>query len=647
MTATFVIKIFRTKLFPTKRFPTKRFPTKRFPTKLVPTKRFRSQLLGKGFLLFRSRLSRRLLSSFGLSWLIVGGVTLGINYQLIERDLQGQVQRRAQSITQGLQFATEGLIAVNYSSLLNQVVTQYANLPDVEEVAILSPQGETLAHNRVTAIYRPYKDVQPLLDPWVQRAMADNREYSTQVTLEGVRLLVNILPFQNPQLSPHRDRPGVLVVLLNLQPLHQEARTTLLTSSVTLMGGMLLILMFMGTLLRHQVLVPLDALNQAVRRSRQTGDFHLTQTLPANEIRFLAQTFSHVFNQLTLYQRLEQEVKQRTQVEAELRESEARERAKSEALGTALADLQVTQAQLIHNEKMSSLGQMVAGIAHEINNPVNFIHGNLAHIRDYSQDLLELINLYRQALPQPPQDIRDREAELDLGFMVQDMTEILQSMDRGTQRIRDTVLSLRTFSRLDESDLKRVDLHGDLDATLMMVQNRLETACAHPITVVKVYGDLPWVDCYSGQLNQVFLHLFTNAIDALQEVEQWDDRPPLDPLPPDHPLATAIAQGNPQNPHLWVSTEVTPPDPGDPSDRPPQVTIRIRDNGSGIAPAAKDHLFNPFFTTKPVGQGSGMGLSISHQIVVGQHHGHLSAESQPHQGSEFRIDLPLSQSRTA
>ncbi|MEB3164174.1 MAG: ATP-binding protein [Prochlorothrix sp.] len=587
----------------------------------------------------RSRLSRRLLSGFSLSWLTAGIMTLAVNYVLIERDLQGQIQRRAQSITQGLQIATAGLIEVSYNSLLSQVVTQYANLPDVQEVAIVDAQSTIIAHSRVTAIYRPYPEVQPQISSLVQSALAQNTEYSATLALEGIPVIVQVLPFQWASLSNAQNSTiGAAIVVLDLRPLQYEARRTLIASSATLGGGMLLILIVMALLLQRQVLAPLEALDWAVRRSQETGDFHLDAQLPTNEIRFLAQTFESVFNQLALYDRLETEVKQRIEVEAELRQSETRERAKSEALSQALQDLHQTQVQLIQTEKMSSLGRMVAGIAHEINNPVNFIHGNLKHLEDYGQDLLDLLALYQTTYPHPPADIQQRETVLDLPFLRQDLKAILTSLRRGTERIQSIVLSLRQFSHLDESDLKPVDLHQNLEATLLIIANRLHTA--HPtITLHQLYGELPLVECYPSELNQVFLQILTNAIDALQEVQSWSDRSPLAPLPPSHPLAKPLAQA-PLRPTIWIHTCFNPaPAP----DSPATVTLRIRDNGPGIAPETLAHLFDPFFTTKPVGQGTGMGLSISYQIVVGRHRGKLWVESTPQQGAEFILELPLSQ----
>jgi PAS domain S-box-containing protein len=282
-----------------------------------------------------------------------------------------------------------------------------------------------------------------------------------------------------------------------------------------------------------------------------------------------------------------------------------------------LHQLQQTQSHLIQSEKMSSLGQMVAGVAHEINNPVNFIHGNLTHANQYSQDLLNLLQLYKQHYPNPVLEIQDEIEAIDLDFVVEDLPKILGSMKMGTDRIRQIVLSLRNFSRLDEAAMKAVDIHEGIDSTLLILQNRLRAAPNYPsIEIVKEYGNLPPVECYAGQLNQVFMNLLNNGIDALE------------------------SQPEPRT--ITIRTEVG----GGKSLSSPYVLIRIADNGPGMTEQVKDRLFDPFFTTKPVGKGTGLGLSISYQIVVEKHGGILKCVSKPGQGAEFWIEIPISQGLT-
>ncbi|MBD2503450.1 PAS domain S-box protein [Anabaena azotica] len=312
----------------------------------------------------------------------------------------------------------------------------------------------------------------------------------------------------------------------------------------------------------------------------------------------------------------------RKHTEEELRKSEAKYRIaaqiaqeKAQQLEVALLELQQTQTQLIQTEKMSSLGQLVAGIAHEINNPVNFIHGNLIYTREYVGDLLYLIELYRQHYYPSVPEIQQQIAQIDLDFIAEDLPKILNSMDIGTERIQQIVLSLRNFSRLDEEGMKPTDIHEGIDNTLLLLQHRLKPRNdSERIEVMKEYGNLPKILCNAGQINQVFMNLLTNAIDALEE--------------------SVIDSQKTKNPQIVIRTELTTDN---------QVIIRIADNGPGMTEQVRSRLFDPFFTTKPVGKGTGMGLSISYQIVVTNHQGQIQCISAPGKGTEFIITLPLYQ----
>lgn len=302
----------------------------------------------------------------------------------------------------------------------------------------------------------------------------------------------------------------------------------------------------------------------------------------------------------------------------ELEDSQQALELKSQELGNTLISLQQVQAQIIQGEKMSALGQMVAGIAHEINNPVNFIHGNLTYVNQYMHDLLRLLNAYQQNYPKPPQSIQDEIEAVDLDFLNEDLAKIMRSMRVGSDRIREIVISLRNFSRLDESERKFVDLHEGLDNTLMILQHRLKAKAERPaIKIEKQYGDLPLVECYAGQLNQVFMNLLSNAIDALEESNRGRSY---------QDIAT-----DPNR--ISISTAKTSPH---------RVQITIADNGSGIPAAVRSRLFDPFFTTKPVGKGTGLGLSISYQVVTEKHGGKLWCDSTPEIGTSFAIELPVS-----
>ncbi|MBE8967374.1 HAMP domain-containing protein [Nostocales cyanobacterium LEGE 12452] len=349
--------------------------------------------------------------------------------------------------------------------------------------------------------------------------------------------------------------------------------------------------------------------NLDYRLDIQTGD----------EIEDLAKSFNYMSLKLAesretlmknteltqMNQRLELEISERKQAQSELQK--------------ALQELQSTQAQLIQTEKMSSLGQLVAGVAHEINNPVNFISGNIVHASEYTEQLREVVRLYQEEFPNPGQQIQEKVEEIDLEFMLDDMPKIFNSMKMGSKRIQQIVLSLRTFSHLDEADMKEVDIHEGIDSTLLILQNRLKGKPENPkIEIVKEYGELPLVECYAGQLNQVFMNVINNAIDALDMCNAQCSRQDIESNPSKIIISTKLISDN-------------------------RVVVRIADNGPGMTQEVKNKLFDPFFTTKPVGQGTGLGLSISYQIVVQKHSGVLRCESELGKGTEFWIEIPLHQ----
>ncbi|MBW4492056.1 MAG: PAS domain S-box protein [Oscillatoria princeps RMCB-10] len=314
----------------------------------------------------------------------------------------------------------------------------------------------------------------------------------------------------------------------------------------------------------------------------------------------------------------------------------AREREARKELEDALLELQRTQSRLIQSEKMSSLGQLVAGVAHEINNPVNFIFGNLSHAKDYTEDLLRLLELYQEIYPNPAPEIQQEKEAIDLEFLMEDLPKLLSSMKLGADRIRDIVLSLRNFSRLDEASMKEVDIHEGIDSTLLILQNRLKAKPEHPgIGVVKEYGNLPKVECYAGQMNQVFMNILSNAIDALDE---WHDQQPASEIkasPSTITIRTEVGNGALGMGH---GGEEKLPAPSAQFAR-----IAIADSGPGMTELVSRNLFNPFFTTKPAGKGTGLGLAISYEIVVEKHGGSLRCVSAPGKGAEFVIEIPLRQ----
>lgn len=321
------------------------------------------------------------------------------------------------------------------------------------------------------------------------------------------------------------------------------------------------------------------------------------------------------------------------QAEQALQQSEAENRAlvelaqaKSQELSLALEELQQAQSQIVHQEKMSSLGQMVAGIAHEINNPVTFIYSNLTHADQYAQDLVNLLRLFQRYPELLTPEIAHEMAAIDLDFIMEDLPKLFRSMQLGADRIREIVSSLRNFSRLDEAAVKAVDLHEGIDSTLLILGHRLKAAPDRPaIQIHKEYGNLPLTECYAGQLNQVFMNVLSNAIDALEDA--WKQG-----------FFGAEAEATATLPQIWVQTRDIPTKDA--------IQVRIVDNGAGMPAQTLQKIFDPFYTTKPVGKGTGLGLFISYQIVE-RHNGLFRCQSEPGQGTEFVIEIPTHRGQPA
>ncbi|WP_071191849.1 ATP-binding protein [Trichormus sp. NMC-1] len=390
----------------------------------------------------------------------------------------------------------------------------------------------------------------------------------------------------------------------------KKLRLQIILGSILLSSIMAAALAFYTTML---ITRPLKEVTQTARKITEGSNFKLRANVKSNdEVGTLATSLNRLVEWVGDYtqqielarKNLEQRVEERTQqLQEAQRTLEQRVEERTQQLQQTLQELKDTQGQLIQTEKMSSLGEMVAGIAHEINNPVNFISGNIQCAETYLQDLVDLLNLYQQEYPHENWIIEEKIADIDLEFLSEDLPKLFFSIKVGAQRIREIVLSLRNFSRLDEAEMKDVNIHEGIDNTLLILNHRLNKE----IQVIKNYGDLPLIDCYPAQLNQVFMNIISNGIDALLECKNKDEK------------------------QIFIDTLKLDKN---------YIKVVIRDNGPGILPEIINKLFDPFFTTKPVGKGTGLGLSICYQIIE-KHQGKIEVISAVAQGTEFVITLPI------
>lgn len=493
-------------------------------------------------------------------------------------------------------------VNVVISQLQDESDLQVAFVLDADDRIILSTQRKWLGLDlKNTSV----KDEIAKIDQ-VRRTMAG------QASLSKNRQSVQaIYPISLPAAPGEvlSSKVGILFIEYNqLATLQQQAWTDVLKRSFefTIVLGLLCLTIwyFFDKILTLRASRLVEVSNRL-----SEGDLNVRAQLSGSDE--LAQ-ISYAFDRMARMVQSKTEALQQSQVSLAQAHNDVSRQA--EQLSQTLQELRATQTQLIQTEKMSSLGQLVAGIAHEINNPVNFIHGNLAPVCQYVEDLLTLLRLYHTEFPDSSPAIQALIDEIDLEFIYEDLPKTLTSMRNGTERIRQIVLTLRNFSRLDEAEMKSVNIHDGIDSTLVILQHRLKAKSNQPeVQITKSYSTLPEIECYPGQLNQVFMNILSNALDALEEKHAQD--PAFVPA-------------------IDITTQVKFPD---------RIAIHFTDNGPGIPEAVQRRLFDPFFTTKPVGKGTGLGMSISYQIVVEKHGGSLYCKSNPQQGTAFVIEIPTCQ----
>ena len=611
---------------------------------------------GKGFT-HHLKIARKIGYGYGVAISIaVLGTTIGLivgdssqrkaHEQLKIAEIQEELIDELTVVTLSVQMHPQRLLAVledsiwfkyETSKLINDVNEVNQSLAELETFVNDNPTQSVVDRQQVQNLIQRYNQTisenSQLMKTLWQQVDPQNRQ-SQQITQSRQQVLTTLTETEMTQLRLAFDRLSESLIRMKQVAVRQQdeayeqlnqAQAFRLSTIILSMVLSTAIAILLAIITSRAIARPLQTLTQVAQQSIWESNFDLQAPVTSqDEIGVLSTSFNQLIQ--SVKQLLEQQKEANEQLEFynHTLEQKVTERTyelseKNTHLNQLLEELHRTQTQMVQSEKMSSLGQLVAGVAHEINNPVNFIHGNIAHMNEYTQELLSLIEIYQQHYPQPPSTVQEKIDAIDLDFVVEDLPKILQSMKVGTDRIREIVLSLRNFSRLDEAEFKAVDIHEGLDNTLLILWHRLKATVDRPeIQIVKEYGELPRIECYPGQLNQVFMNLLANAIDALEESNQARS------------FQEVVANPN----IIRIQTRQLNKN---------RILITIADNGVGMPETVRSHLFDPFFTTKPVGKGTGLGLSISYQIVVEKHRGQIFCRSTPGNGTKFMLEIPVCQ----